>query len=119
MSVTNPNGTGRCTGCYRYFAPVKVTTVEPGSGPTRGGTAVTVRGSGFTSDLLLSFNGRELISMQVVDAQTATGVTPAGLPGGADVLALTRDGRGELRRGYLYADALRVDGVSPPVVSTT
>jgi hypothetical protein len=34
------------------------------------------------------------------------------------VLALTRDGRSELRRGFVYANALRVDEVAPPAVPT-
>ncbi len=118
VSVTNPNGTGTCTGCFRYVAPVKVTSLEPGSGPTAGGTAVTVHGDGFTGDLLLTIAGRELISLQIKDAQTATGVTPQGAQGGADVLAITRDGRGELRRGFIYADPVRVDAVTPPAVPT-
>jgi hypothetical protein len=118
VAVTNPNGTGACAGCFRYVAPVKVISVTPASGPSAGGTAVTVKGDGFTSGLLLTVGGSELISLQVVDAQTATGLTPSGAAGGADVLALTRDGRGELRRGFVYADALRVDAVTPPAVPT-
>jgi hypothetical protein len=118
VSVTNPNGTGTCAGCFRYVAPVKIASVQPATGPTAGGTPVTVHGDGFTSDLLLTFDGRELISFQIKDAQTATGIAPPGAPGGADVLAITRDGRGELRRGYIYADAVRVDAVTPPAVPT-
>src|SRR5207302_11149174 len=38
--------------------------------------------------------------------------------GGADVLALSHDGKGELRRGFVYQDALRVDSVSPGVTGT-
>src|SRR5712691_213025 len=118
VSVTNPNGTGTCAGCFRYVAPVKIASVQPATGPSAGGTPVTVHGDGFTSDLLLTFDGRELISFQIKDAQTATGTAPPGAPGGADVLAVTRDGRGELRRGYIYADAVRVDAVTPPAVPT-
>ena len=87
-------------------------------GPSAGGTAVTVHGQGFTPDLLLTIGGRELIGLAIVDPRTATGMTPPGAAGGADVLALSHDGRGELRRGFVYQDALRVDSVSPAVIRT-
>ena len=117
VAVTNPNGTGTCTGCYRYLTPLAITSVVPGSGPVQGGTAVTVHGKGFTSDLLLTFGGRELIGLQIADAQTATGLTPPGA-GAEDLLAVNHDGQGELRHGFVYTDALRVDSVSPGVTGT-
>ena len=118
VKVVNPNGSGACTGCYRYVTPVKVSSIAPATGSTAGGTAVTVKGQGFSSDLLLTIGGRELIGLSLVDAQTATGRTPPGPAGAADVLAITPDGAGELRSGYVYADALRVDAVAPLVVPT-
>ena len=118
VSVTNPNGAGACAGCYRYVTPLAITAVDPPTGPAQGGTAVTVRGRGFTSDLLLTVGGRELIGLQIADAQTATGLTPPGA-GAQDLLAVNHDGSGQLRRGFVYADALRVDSVSPAVTGTT
>ena len=117
VAVTNPNGTGTCAGCYRYVTPLAITSVVPAGGPAQGGTAVTVHGRGFTSDLLLTVGGRELIGLQIADAQTATGLTPPG-QGAQDLLAVNHDGMGELRRGFVYADALRVDSVSPGVTGT-
>src|SRR5438874_5061620 len=61
VKVVNPNGSGVCAGCYRYVTPVKVLSVDPPAGPSAGGTAVIVHGQGFTSDLLLTIAGRELI----------------------------------------------------------
>ena len=114
VSVTNPNGTSTCAGCYRYVTPLAITSVVPAAGPAQGGTAVTVHGDGFTSDLLLTVGGRELIGLQIADAKTATGLTPPG-QGAQDLLAVNHDGNGELRRGFVYTDALRVDSVSPAV----
>src|SRR5207247_3708488 len=117
VAVTNPNGTGACAGCYRYVTPIAVVSIDPPSGPPGGGTAVTVHGQGFTAGLLLTIGGRELIGPQIADGQTATGLTPPGA-GAADVLALTPDGSGVLRRGFVYQDALRIDAVAPAVVGT-
>lgn len=113
LAVTNPNGTGRCAGCYRYQAALAVLAIEPARGPSEGGTPVTVRGSGFASGMLLLLGGSALINLVVVDAQTATGLTPPGSEGGRDVLALTRDSAGELRRGFVYQDTLALEAVVP------
>ena len=118
VTVANPNGSGTCAGCYRYQSALSVTAIEPARGTSAGGTAVTVRGTGFTSGLLLLVGGRALVGLTVVDGQTATGRTPPGTAGGADVLALTRDAAGELRRGFVYQDALALDAAAPPVGPT-
>ena len=118
VSVTNPNGTGTCTGCFRYVTPVRVLSISPASGPSAGGTAVTIHGQGFTPATLLTLGGRELIRFQLVDAQTATGLTPRGPAGPASLLALTSDGRDELRSAFVYQDALRVDFVDPGTAAT-
>jgi hypothetical protein len=118
VSVSNPNGTGTCTGCFRYVTPVRVLSIAPAAGPSEGGTAVTIHGQGFTPATLLTLGGRELIQLQLVDAQTATGLTPRGPAGPASLLALTRDGRDELRSAFVYQDPLRVDFVDPGTVAT-
>ena len=118
VAVTNPNGTGTCAGCFRYVTPVRVLSIAPASGPSAGGTAVTVRGQGFTAATLFTLGGRELIGFQVVDGQTLQGLTPEGAAGPASLLALTRDGRDELRSGFVYQDPLRVDFVDPGVAAT-
>jgi len=118
VQVVNPNGSGTCAGCYRYITPVKVLSIDPPSGASGGGTPVTIHGQGFGSDVLLTIGGRELISAVLTDAQTATGFTPPGTAGPADVLAIAPNGSGSLRSGFVYQDALRVDSVSPPVVPT-
>lgn len=118
VTVTNPNGSGTCAGCFRYVTPVRVLSISPASGPAAGGTAVTVKGQGFTSDTLLTLGGRELIGVQVADAQTITGLTPPGAAGPASLLALTRDGRDERRSAFVYLDALRVEFVDPGVAAT-
>ena len=114
--VTNPNGTGTCTGCYRYVEPIRVDAIAPATG--QAGVPVTLHGQGFTPESMFTIGGRELISPQIVDAKTATGFAPQGIAGGADVLAVTFDGIGELRRGFVYTDGLRLDGATPGVVPT-
>ncbi len=118
VKVTNPSGAGSCAGCFRYLAALSITTIVPQRGAAAGGTPVTVRGVGFTPSMLLLVGGRSLISLSVIDATTATGLTPPGAAGGADVLAATTDATGELRRGFVYQDPLAVLAVDPAVGPT-
>src|SRR5207248_3250548 len=113
--VSNPNGPGTCLGCFRFQAALEVDSIEPARGPAQGGTPVTLHGKGFAQGMLLLIGGRGAVGLMIVDAQTATAITPPGAPGGADVLALTADSTGELRRGFVYAQALALDDVQPRV----
>ena len=118
VSVTNPNGTGTCAGCYRYLARVQVDALEPARGPTRGGTAVTLRGQGFKAGMLLTLGGAEVIGLQVSSATTATFLTPPGAPGGAEVVCATRDGEDQVRSGFVYQEPLAIAAAAPATLST-
>jgi hypothetical protein len=65
--------------------------LKPASGPSAGGTAVTIRGSGFEPGATVSFGGRR-VSGTVVDADTLQAVTPSGTAGGANVSIQNPDG---------------------------
>src|SRR5205823_7087824 len=107
-----------CARWHRYGTPVGLGCLDPAFRPSGGGPPVSRHGHGFTPHLFVTIGGRELIGLAIVDPRTATGMTPPGAAGGADVLALSHDGKGELRRGFVYQDALRVDSVSPAVIGT-
>ncbi|MBS2023547.1 MAG: IPT/TIG domain-containing protein, partial [Deltaproteobacteria bacterium] len=116
VTVTNPNGTGTCTGCFRYLAHVEIDSITPARGPVQGGTAVTVKGLGFDSTLSLTLDGAPLVDLVVVDGTTATGKTPPGVAGAADLLAITKDGNALGHSAFVYADALTLTSVTPSVV---
>ncbi len=60
VTVTTPDGTSQTTtgDCY-VFGPPVVTGVAPDAGPVDGGTTTTVDGSGFTQNMIASFEGPE------------------------------------------------------------
>ncbi len=118
LEIDNPNGSGICSGCYRYLAHVVIDSVEPAAGPSRGGTAVTVHGSGFDAELAVTFAGAPLVQLAVVDAHTATGIAPPGALGPATVAAITRDGRASLPGAFTYRDPLTLSDVQPRLVPT-
>jgi Flp pilus assembly pilin Flp len=67
--------------------PVKVTAVNPGSGPQAGGTTITITGEGFstTGTVAVKVGGVAATGVTVVSATQITAVTAAGTPGIADV----------------------------------
>ena len=58
VTVTTPNGTSQITtGDIYVFGPPTVTSVAPDAGPVGGDSTVTVAGSGFTQNMIASFEG--------------------------------------------------------------
>ncbi|WP_216673652.1 IPT/TIG domain-containing protein, partial [Pyxidicoccus fallax] len=114
--VTNPDGQGATLpGAFTYEAgpPPVLAGVSPASGPSRGGTSVTLRGSGFASGATVRFGGVAATEVLVVSDTSISAVSPAHEPGRVDVEVLNPDGgRAFQSGGFLY----EVDG--PPTVSS-
>jgi plastocyanin len=104
--VTNPDlGSATLTNGYNYTpSPAPgVTSVTPPSGPTTGGTAVTISGSNFQNGATLTFGANPATNVAFVDVNTLTGTTPAGPLGPADVTVLNPDTQsGTLTGGFDY-----------------
>ena len=79
-----------------------VTSVAPPTGPTAGGTAVTITGTNFVAPATVTIGGSAAVSVVVVDATTITCVTPAGPAGPAAVAVTTPNGMGTLAGGFTY-----------------
>jgi|GEM_PF-3694590 len=92
-------------GCGR----VVVTGVAPSSGPTGGGTAVTVQGSGFSTGApTVTFGSAAAASVVAVDDETLTVTTPPGPAGAVDVVVANgteAEASSSLPGAFTYADA--------------
>ncbi len=107
MTVTNPDSTaGSLPNGFTYTgaspAPT-VTAVNPASGSTAGGTAVTVTGTAFVAGATVTFGGIAASLVSVLSASSLTCLTPAHAAGAVDV-AVTNPGNqsGLLPAGYTY-----------------
>ncbi|MEO6922992.1 MAG: IPT/TIG domain-containing protein, partial [Bryocella sp.] len=69
-------------------APLTVSGISPTSGPSAGGTSVTIAGSGFTGATAVMFGSTAAPSFTVVSDTSITAVSPAG-SGLADVTVTT------------------------------
>ena len=98
---------------YLYFNDVLVTKVDPPQGPTAGGTAMSIHGTGFTGDCQVLVGGKQALNVQVVSDDTVTAITPPGAFGAVPVHVINTRGTGLLKKGFSYTAAPTVTSVSP------
>jgi hypothetical protein len=101
--VTTPNGTGTGIGLFTYVAPAAptVTAIDPATGTTAGGTAVTITGTALAGATSVTIGGVAAI-FTVVNPTTITATTGAHAAGVVDVVVTTPDGTGTGAGLYTY-----------------
>jgi len=79
---------------YTEYIPVipAVTTVKPTSGPTTGGTSITINGNGFTGATGVMFGTIPASSFYVNSATLITATSPADFAGTVDITVTTLAG---------------------------
>ena len=116
--VTNPDAqTGTLAAGFTYTstnpAPT-VTAVNPASGPTTGGTSVTITGTNFVAGATVTFGGTAATSVTFGSATSLTCTTPAHTAGAVNVVVTNPDAQiGTLANGFTYTSA-----TAAPVVSS-
>jgi glucose/arabinose dehydrogenase len=126
--VTNTDTkTGTLTSGYTYTAASNpaptVTSINPTTGVTTGGTTVTITGTGFLAGATVSFGGTAATGVALVNSTTITASTPAHAAGAVNVVVTNTDTKsGTLTNGYTYtaptgtlALSTVVSGLSSPV----
>jgi len=108
--VTNTDAkSGTLTNGYTYATPnpaPTVTAVTPSSGPTNGGTAVTITGTGFLAGATVKLGGTSATNVAVVNGTSITAVTPAHAAGTVSVVVTNTDTKsGTLTNGFTYTAA--------------
>jgi IPT/TIG domain len=110
--VTTPGGNDTLANGYTYVAAPTVTSLSPTSGPTAGGTSVTIDGTNLSGASLVTFGG----TAATITANTATQVTvtaPGGSAGPVNVVVTTVGGSATLTDGYTYVAAPTMTSLSP------
>jgi len=110
VQIVNPNGQSATrTGAFTYTTSSTSTlkpaptAVSPGSGPTSGGTLITVTGTNFVSGATIKVGGKFATSVTFVSSTKLTARTPAMPVGGYPVLVYNPNGLwGNTSRGFLY-----------------
>ena len=113
--LTTSNDGGSSTASAQTItvgAPV-FTGITPASGPTSGGTSVTITGTGFTGATAVTFGGTAATSYTVNSATSITVTTPAHAAGAVNVVVSTPGGLVTGTGAYTYASVPTVTGISP------
>lgn len=82
--------------------PPTINSVMPNSGPTSGGTTITILGVALTGTTAVSVNGNAATSVTVVNDNFVTAVTPPGAAGPAWVQLTTATGTATISGAFTY-----------------
>ena len=96
LTVSNIFGSSSATKQVNVTYPAPTfTSISPTSGPTSGGTAVTIVGTNFVSggSFGVTIGGVAATSVVRINATYITAVTPAGAPGAQNVVITNNDGQ--------------------------
>jgi hypothetical protein len=113
--VTNPDTqTGTGTSLFTYAGAPSVSAISPTSGPTTGGIAVTITGTGFVSGATIMIGGSAATGVAFVSATSLTATTPAHAAGPVNVVVTNPDTQtGTGTSLFTYAGAPSVSAISP------
>src|SRR5579862_3345255 len=116
--VTNSDGqNSSLKNGYTYAAnpAPTVTSINPGTGPTSGGTGLTITGANFVSGATVTFGGTPATGVTVAGSTSITATAPSHAAGTVDVVVTNPDGQaGTLGGGYIYSAAEASLGLGVP-----
>ena len=110
--VTTVGGSATLPNSYTYVAPPTLTSLNPTTGPTAGGTTVTIDGTNLGGASSVTFGG----TAATITANTSSQITvttPAGAAGAVNVVVTTVGGSATLPSGYTYGAAPTITSLSP------
>ena len=113
--VRNPNGL-TASSSFTYIGPPPpiVTSISPATGPTAGGTSVTIIGNRFENGTTATIGGNACLLVNVINASTITCTTPAGSVGNAPVVVVNPDGQSAvLSSNFVYIPPPTIASISP------
>jgi hypothetical protein len=101
--VQNGDHFGTLTNGFTYIVAPTVTSIAPPSGPTTGGTAVTITGTGFVSGARVTVGGAPANSVVWMNPTSITATTPPGISGPQNVIVSNpNEQSGTLAGGFIY-----------------
>ena len=107
VTVVSPAGTSTLTGGFEYlFKPATITTISPNSGPTPGGTTITITGTSLASTLGVSVDNNPATGIVKINDTQITAITPAGIVGAKSVVVTTSAGSVTKTGGFTYTSVV-------------
>jgi hypothetical protein len=92
------------------LAPPTLSAITPSSGPSSGGTPVTLTGTDFQTGATVTIGGTAATNVSVLSATQLLATAPAGSAGAKAVVVTNPDGQSAtLPGGFLYMSAFILD----------
>jgi hypothetical protein len=96
------------------FETATIDSITPETGPETGGTPIVIKGTDFSGAAGVTVGGVAATSFVVVDNETITATTPAGLVGARDVIVTDDAGNVTETGGFTYTEvAATVTDIDP------
>jgi hypothetical protein len=102
---------------WEYLPLPTLASIVPNSGPSSGGTTVTLTGTGFSSDSIVLFDATPATSVNVGSETEITCDAPAHAEGPVSVTVSNVNGTAELEAGLAYLYTASAGGPLPTVAS--
>ena len=113
VTVTNDDGqSGTLAGGFLYQAAPLIADVSPGSGPSAGGTAIIISGTGFRTGASVTIGGTPANAVTIVGPTQITATSPAHAVGSVSVVVTNVDGQ-----THTLASGFRYLGPAPTISS--
>jgi len=119
LVAENPhNQSATLAGGFTYAAanpnPIAVSAVSPSQGPTSGGTAVIVTGTGFQAGATVAFGNVQSTAITVASSTQISAVSPPESAGTVGVTVTGPDSQSaSLPSAFTYTSGLSISSVSP------
>jgi hypothetical protein len=86
--ITSPHTGDSNSVNFEYIAvpPLAINSVTPNTGPTIGGTQITIGGTSFEAGTTVTVGSNACSNITLINSSTITCITPIGNPGSEDVL---------------------------------
>jgi hypothetical protein len=101
------------TDVLTVYGPMTITSIDPVSGSSEGGTNVTIRGTGFLDITDLRIGDVQLGNVVFVSETEITATTHAGAHGAQDVWVKSRDTRAVLEDAFRFEEPFALIRVDP------
>src|SRR5436305_1511932 len=110
--VADSRGTSTGGPSYTYLAAPNVTSITPTSGPAAGGTALTIKGSGFLAGATVTI-GSAATAVSVVSETEIKATTAATSAGAYEVVVSDGGGASTGGPSYTYLGPPTVTSITP------
>ncbi len=117
VQVVTPEGMSQSSAAskFTYNSLPAVSSITPARGPVGGGSTITIQGGGFQNATSVTIGGVPAASYSIISGTQIRAVTPAGIPGLAEVAVSNANGPSVSLpgRGFTYVATPVITGLSP------